>query len=139
MRHGTLSRPILFCASLLSAAMLAAGSGCAMCCAPYDCDYGYTGGAWVRDNPSWGRVGSIFEPAGYKQLDETQETADGQPTQADPNREPAIQNVDPENPGPDAQPDMTPMPNVDPAPMPAPPGSISAPRMRPVRNYLPNQ
>ena len=136
MRHGTLSRPVLICASLLAAGLLVASSGCAMCCAPYDCDYGYTGGAWVRDNPSWGRVGSVFEPAGYKQLEEKQETVDGQPTDADP----AIQNVDPENPGPDTQPDMTQPPSAEPAPMPNPaPGMISAPRMRPVRNYLPNQ
>ena len=39
-------------------------SGCAMCCAPFDCDYTYQGGAWVRHNPSSGRVGSAFDEAG---------------------------------------------------------------------------
>jgi hypothetical protein len=39
-------------------------SGCAMCCAPYDCDYPYVGGRWVRHNPSSGRVGSEFDEAG---------------------------------------------------------------------------
>jgi hypothetical protein len=41
-------------------------SGCAMCCAPYDDHYPYVGGRWVRDNPSHGRVGSAFEPAGHR-------------------------------------------------------------------------
>src|SRR5262245_32976968 len=39
-------------------------SGCALCCAPFDCDYPYIGGAWVRTNPSSGRVGSAFDEAG---------------------------------------------------------------------------
>jgi hypothetical protein len=47
---------------LLTVASLA--SGCAMCCAPFDCDYLYQGGAWVRHNPSSGRVGSAFDEAG---------------------------------------------------------------------------
>jgi hypothetical protein len=42
----------------------ALSSGCAMCCAPFDCDYPYLGGAWVRTNPSSGRVGSVFDEAG---------------------------------------------------------------------------
>ncbi|WP_254509052.1 hypothetical protein [Anatilimnocola floriformis] len=128
MRHGTLSRPTLFRASLLAATLFASASGCRICCAPYDYHFGYTGGAWVRDNPTTGRVGSVFEPAGYKQASDSVDPANGQPTQAD--QEPAIQNFDPDAPGPDAAP----------APMPQPaPGMISTPRMRPVRNYLPNQ
>ena len=135
MRHGTLHRPIFVCASLLATALLVGTSGCAICCAPFDCNYGYTGGAWVRDNPSDGRVGSAFVPAGYKQLEEKPDNTNGQPTQADPDRRPAIENFDPEAPGPGAA-----DPNFEPAPMPqAAPGMISAPRMRPVRNYLPNQ
>jgi|SRR5689334_8294894 hypothetical protein len=39
-------------------------SGCALCCAPHDCDYPYVGGKWVRLNPSSGRVGSAFDEAG---------------------------------------------------------------------------
>ena len=39
-------------------------SGCAMCCAPYDYDYLFAGGRWVRHNPSSGRVGSAFDEAG---------------------------------------------------------------------------
>jgi len=42
----------------------AISSGCALCCAPFDCDYPYLGGAWVRTNPSSGRVGSVFDEAG---------------------------------------------------------------------------
>ncbi|QDU29126.1 hypothetical protein ETAA8_42330 [Anatilimnocola aggregata] len=70
------------------AALLACSSGCTMCCAPFDCDFGYTGGAWVRDNPSWGRVGSVFEPAGYKATgDAVTETAT-EPTPAQPDNAP---------------------------------------------------
>ena len=39
-------------------------SGCALCCAPYDCDYPFVGGRWVRHNPTSGRVGSAFDEAG---------------------------------------------------------------------------
>jgi hypothetical protein len=45
--------------------LLLAG-GCSICCAPYDCNYPYTGGRWVRDNPAYGRVGSAFEPVGTR-------------------------------------------------------------------------
>ena len=44
--------------------MLLLSSGCAMCCAPYDYDYPFQGGRWVRNNPSSGRVGSAFDEAG---------------------------------------------------------------------------
>jgi hypothetical protein len=44
--------------------LMLVASGCAMCCAPYDCDYLYCGGRWVRNNPSSGRVGSVFDEAG---------------------------------------------------------------------------
>ena len=37
-------------------------SGCATCCNPYDCHYLYQGGAWVRNDPTYGRVGSAFTP-----------------------------------------------------------------------------
>lgn len=40
------------------------GSGCAMCCSPYDEAYGYTGGRWQRTDLCHGRVGSAFAPAG---------------------------------------------------------------------------
>jgi hypothetical protein len=53
---------MLACLSL--SALLALSSGCAMCCAPFDCDYLYCGGRWVRTNPSSGRVGSVFDEAG---------------------------------------------------------------------------
>lgn len=46
-------------------------SGCATCCAPYDCHYPYCGGRWVRNIPDSGRVGSVFEPAGSR-VDEGQ-------------------------------------------------------------------
>lgn len=44
--------------------LLLLSSGCAMCCAPYDYDYPFQGGRWVRNNPSSGRVGSAFDEAG---------------------------------------------------------------------------
>jgi hypothetical protein len=50
--------------TLLTLPWLALAGGCAMCCAPHDCDYLYQGGAWVRTNPSSGRVGSAFDNAG---------------------------------------------------------------------------
>lgn len=48
--------------ALLSLLLLS--SGCAMCCAPYDFDYPFAGGRWVRHNPTSGRVGSAFDEAG---------------------------------------------------------------------------
>lgn len=125
MRHGNIDRSVRISACLLAAALLMGSSGCAMCCAPYDWDFGYTGGAWVRDNPSSGRVGSAFEPAGYKALEEPKSD---EPTPAGDGQPPAIENLDPVNPPENAEP--------MPAPAPAP-GMISAPRLRPVRNYLP--
>jgi hypothetical protein len=44
--------------------LLALASGCAMCCAPFDYDYPSTTGRWVRNNPTSGRVGSVFDEAG---------------------------------------------------------------------------
>lgn len=40
------------------------GSGCAMCCSPYDEAYGHTGGILQRTDLCHGRVGSAFAPAG---------------------------------------------------------------------------
>jgi hypothetical protein len=60
-------------------------SGCAMCCAPFDWDYPYVGGSWVRHNPSSGRVGSKFDEAGGP----AGVTATGEPTPAQPPSVPA--------------------------------------------------
>lgn len=51
---------------LMLTAGLLCSSGCAMCCAPFDDNYLYSGGRWVRDNPTQGRVGSAFDPAGHR-------------------------------------------------------------------------
>jgi hypothetical protein len=51
-------------AGLLLLSVVSLTSGCAMCCAPFDCHYLYQGGAWVRHNPTSGRVGSAFDEAG---------------------------------------------------------------------------
>jgi hypothetical protein len=51
-------------AGLLLLTVASLTSGCAMCCAPFDCYYLYQGGAWVRHNPTSGRVGSAFDEAG---------------------------------------------------------------------------
>lgn len=48
----------------LISALLAHLGGCAMCCAPFDCDYPSVPGRWVRHNPTSGRVGSAFDEAG---------------------------------------------------------------------------
>ena len=51
-------------------AFVSLASGCAMCCHPFDCDYLYQGGRWVRDIPNEGRVGSAFYNAGHRVDDE---------------------------------------------------------------------
>ena len=57
-------------------------SGCATCCAPYDDYYPAVGGRWVRDNPTQGRVGSAFAPAGHR-VDEISTTSvEAAPTEA---------------------------------------------------------
>ena len=58
-------------------------SGCAMCCAPFDCDYPCVAGRWVRHNPSSGRVGSAFDEAGGP-ADVMLASATGEPTPAQP-------------------------------------------------------
>jgi hypothetical protein len=58
-------------------------SGCATCCNPFDCFYLYQGGAWVRNDPEHGRVGSAFTPeVGSKVLPDEVVTAESQPTPA---------------------------------------------------------
>ncbi len=64
-------------------------SGCAMCCAPHDCDYLNTSGRYVRHNPTSGRVGSVFDeaggPADVVQASAMEPTpAGGQPVQSQP-------------------------------------------------------
>jgi hypothetical protein len=113
--------------SLLAAALVVGMSGCSMCCAPFDYDFPYTGGVWVRDNPCSGRVGSVIDPAGYKAIPDDSTPREGEPAGSGDDRPPTINNLDRED-----------------APM--PPGNaiprgndqmISTPRLRPVRNYLP--
>jgi hypothetical protein len=67
-------------------AVVAIGSwsgGCATCCAPFDDYYPMVGGRWVRDNPTCGRVGSAFEPAGHK-VEEVAATTATEPVPANP-------------------------------------------------------
>ena len=78
-------RRLLAMSSLLGLALLV--SGCAMCCAPYDCDYPYVGGRWVRNNPSSGRVGSVFDEAGAA----VEAASASQPTPAQPPVQPPAQ------------------------------------------------
>jgi hypothetical protein len=81
---------------------LVLSSGCAICCAPFDCDYPYVGGRWVRTNPSSGRVGSAFDEAGAP-TDVVPTAATGQPTPARPSGEslpaPQMRSVIPRNMG----------------------------------------
>ena len=58
-------------------------SGCATCCNPFDCHYLYQGGAWVRNDPTYGRVGSAFTPeVGSKVVPDQVVIQEGQPTPA---------------------------------------------------------
>jgi hypothetical protein len=66
--------------------LVAMSSGCAMCCAPFDCHYLYQGGAWVRHNPTSGRVGSAFDEAGGPNTGG--EVIEGQPAPAGTEAEP---------------------------------------------------
>jgi hypothetical protein len=72
----------LFALSLV-VGLIGLSSGCATCCAPYDCDYLVTGGRWTRHNPSSGRVGSAFDEAGGPS-DVVLTSAEGEPTPAQP-------------------------------------------------------
>ena len=64
-------------------------SGCATCCAPFDDYYPMVGGRWVRDNPTYGRVGSAFDAAGHKVDDVATTTAtESAPTQPGTTAEP---------------------------------------------------
>lgn len=49
--------------------VLAGLTGCAMCDNSQDGTYPAFGGKWQRDNPSSGRVGSLFDPAGVRVTD----------------------------------------------------------------------
>jgi hypothetical protein len=72
----------------LVAGLVGLSSGCATCCAPYDCDYISQAGRWARHNPSSGRVGSAFDEAGgpidATQVSATEELPPAQPTPAQP-------------------------------------------------------
>lgn len=46
-------------------ALLASGSGCAMCAHPWDYAYAAYGGKFQRGDQFNGRVNSAFAPAGY--------------------------------------------------------------------------
>jgi hypothetical protein len=62
---------------------IALTSGCATCCNPFDNAYLYQGGAWVRNDPEYGRVGSAFTPeVGSKVIPDQVVVQAGQPTQA---------------------------------------------------------
>ena len=56
----------LYCIGLLS--LVSSSLGCALCCSPYDYNYGAYGGRWQRQDMSSGRVGSAFAEAGYDSL-----------------------------------------------------------------------
>lgn len=74
-----------FAAGLLLLVVASLTSGCATCCAPFDCHYLYQGGAWVRHNPTSGRVGSAFDEAGGPN---TGEVIQEEPTPAQAEPEP---------------------------------------------------
>ena len=61
--------------------VLAGTTGCAMCDNAQDGTYTAFGGKWQRDNPSSGRVASLFDPAGGQVIEQ------GFPTEAEPAQE----------------------------------------------------
>ena len=61
--------------------VLAGTTGCAMCDNAQDWTYAAFGGKWQRDNPSSGRVASLFDPAGGQVIEQ------GLPTEAEPAQE----------------------------------------------------
>ena len=64
-------------------ATLSLSSGCATCCNPFDGAYLYQGGAWVRNDPEYGRVGSAFTPeVGSKVIPDQVVVQEGAPTPA---------------------------------------------------------
>jgi hypothetical protein len=71
-------------AGLLLLTVASLTSGCAMCCSPYDCHYLYQGGAWVRHNPTSGRVGSAFDEAGGPATGGTMQSDEPTPAQGSP-------------------------------------------------------
>jgi hypothetical protein len=68
---------------LVVVAIASWSSGCATCCAPFDDYYPTVGGRWVRDNPTCGRVGSAFDPAGHR-VDDVAAASTTEPTPAEP-------------------------------------------------------
>jgi len=48
---------------LMLACGVICGTGCTMCCSPYDYAYSAYHGRWQRGDMSHGRVGSAFAPA----------------------------------------------------------------------------
>ena len=63
-------------ACLLMLLWLSTSAGCAMCASCDDYNYGSYGGRWQRDDPTNGRVGSIFEPAGAMVIGQTSPAED---------------------------------------------------------------
>jgi len=88
-------RRVLALSLLVGLALLT--SGCAMCCAPYDYDYPYIGGRWVRNNPSSGRVASVFDESGARV--DAAPASTNQPTPAQPPAVPGTRSVIPRNMG----------------------------------------
>ena len=89
---------------LLAACLLPlVSSGCAICCAPFDCYYPYVGGAWVRTDPVNGRVGSAFynagAPASAMPVAATEPTPAQQAQPAPAGNPPAARSVIPRNMG----------------------------------------
>jgi len=132
----------LFALSLV-ASLLGLSSGCAICCAPFDCDYPIMGGRWTRMNPSSGRVGSAFDeagaPSGIEQASANETSP--QPTRESPPTPSRTIPAQPVQPSPLQQ---TPQPYRYQTRMYGPPQGQMPPASRPViprdmgNTYLPN-
>ena len=51
--------------SLLAVCWITTNVGCALCSSCDDYSYGSFGGLWERSDLTYGRVGSVFSPAGF--------------------------------------------------------------------------
>ena len=56
--------------SLIACTLLCMTAGCTTCCTPYDYDYPAYGGRWQRNDPTSGRVGSVFSNVSSQVVDE---------------------------------------------------------------------
>jgi hypothetical protein len=95
---------------LFGLVVIAAASGCSICCTPWDYAYPAYGGKWERTDRFRGRVGSAFDPAGPFPAD--QDAALHDPTSAALPERPHDEDSPPP-PGAELPEPSTPMPETE--------------------------